>query len=265
MTNPKIAFIGLGAMGAPMAGRLLAAGYSVTSCANRNRAPIEALTASGIIEASSSTDAISDADIIMLVVWDEAQIDAILRDEKGALHAMKPGSCVLIMSTVAPDYCRALGNEAAKLGIRVFDCPLAGMPAGAEAGTLSLMVGGETGEDEPLLEALAVLGTVYRCGPLGAGQAVKLGNNAMFIGTMGLLLELREMMGVQGVEWDTFLEVLNNSTGRSFVSQNIPLPPSKTLPLAMPQKDVSRCVEAGGGIAMPVVESVLRNTLEYKD
>ena len=148
MSKPKIGFIGLGAMGKPMARRLLEAGYEVASCANRNRAPIEELEQIGLVDAGTAKAVVESADIVMLVVWDEAQIDGILRGENAALRSMKAGSTVFLMSTISPDYCRALATEASKRDVTVLDCPLAGMPIGAENGTLSLMLGGEVEDIE---------------------------------------------------------------------------------------------------------------------
>ena len=264
MAKPKIGFVGLGAMGAPMAKRLLEAGYTVTSRVNRNREPLEALLPLGIHEVSTAKDIGAVSDILMLVVWDEAQIDAVLKGADGALASLKPGSKVLLMSTVSPDYCRALAAEVADAGIAVLDCPLSGMPQGSAAGTLSLMIGGAVDDIEACRAPLEELGTIYRCGDTGAGQVVKLGNNAMVIATMGLLLEIRETVRAQGVDFEHFLSVLNNSTGRSFVSENMPLPPTPTAPHAMAQKDVGLMLAEGrrAGEQMPMLAACYRHTLE---
>ena len=264
MTKPKIGFIGLGAMGAPMARRLLEAGYDVVTSINRNRQPLDELSPLGLVDAGSAKAVGEVADILMLVVWDEAQIDSILKGPDGALSTLKPGSKVLLMSTISPEYCRELAAESADRQIAILDCPLSGMPQGAADGTLSLMVGGAEADIDACRAPLETLGTVYRCGDVGAGQVVKLGNNAMFIGTLGVLLEVREMVRAQGVDFDYFLEVLNKSTGRSFVSQNIPLPPSSTIPVAMPQKDISRALAAGKERKMPMLATCYSYTLEGK-
>ncbi len=264
MTKPKIGFIGLGAMGAPMAKRLLEAGFSVTSSVNRNREPLEALLPFGIKEAASPAEVGAAADILMLVVWDDEQIDTILKGENGALSTLKWGSKVLLMSTVSPEYCRKLAKESAAKKVSILDCPLSGMPQGSAAGTLSLMIGGEAKDIEACRPALEILGTIYHCGSVGAGQVVKLGNNAMVIATMGLLLEIRETIRSQGVDFDHFLSVLNQSTGRSFVSENIPMPPTSTTPHPMAQKDISLMLSVGkiAEQQMPILEACYRHTLE---
>ena len=251
-------------MGAPMARRLLEAGYTVTSRVNRNREPLEALLPLGIREVPTAKEIGAASDILFVVVWDEAQIDAVLKGDDGAIAALKPGSKVLLMSTVSPDYCRALAAEVASRGIAVLDCPVSGLPQGAAAGTLSLMIGGNAADIEACRAPLEELGTIYHCGETGAGQVVKLGNNAMVIATMGLLLEIRETVRSQGVDFDYFMSVLNNSTGRSFVSEHMPLPPTPTAPHAMAQKDVGLMLAAGrqAGEPLPMLAACYRHTLE---
>lgn len=128
------------------------------------------------------------------------------------------------------------------------------------------MIGGTPENIEACRSALEVLGTIYHCGGVGSGQVVKLGNNAMVIGTMGLLLEVREMVRAQGVDFETFVSILNQSTGRSFVSENMPMPPSSTVPHPMAQKDVSKMLEASRqtGAEAPMIETCYRHTLEGK-
>ncbi len=263
MSRPTVGFIGLGAMGEPMAGHLLAGGFQVTSCANRSREAIERLAAEGLEERDDAAAVGADADILMTIVFDEGQTDQVLRGERGALSTMRPGSVVVVMSTVSPSYCRALREEAATHGIEVIDCPVSGLPAGAKAGTLSLMVGGDAGAIEKCREALETMGTVRPCGAIGMGQIVKLANNAMVIGTMGLLLEVRELVQGHGMDFDDFKAILNDSTGRSFVSESMPMPRSATISMPMPSKDLSICLDAADecDALMPMVRRCYEHTL----
>ena len=167
------------------------------------------------------------------------------------------------MSTVSPSYCRALREEAATRRVEVIDSPVSGLPAGAKAGTLSLMVGGAEGAIERCREALETMGTIRPCGDIGMGQIVKLANNAVVIGTLGLLLEVRELVQGHGMDFDDFKAILNESTGRSFVSENMPMPPRATTSMAMPSKDLSICLSAADdcGAAMPMVKRCYEHTL----
>lgn len=254
-----VGFIGLGAMGEPMAANLLEAGIDVVSCANRSRDAIERLAASGLREVDDPAAVGAASDVVMTVVWDEQQNDRVLRGPGGALAAMTSGSTVIIMSTVSPTYCKELAAEAEASGITVLDCPISGMVQGAVDGTLTLMIGGEADAIERCRSVLEPMGTVSHCGPIGTGQVMKLGNNAMAIGTFALIMEVRDMVAAQGMDLETFMGFLNQSTGRSFVSENFPMPPKRVLLNGMPVKDMRRCLGAAAdaGLAMPMIERLL--------
>ena len=259
MTVTTVGFIGLGAMGEPMAANLLGAGLDVVSCANRSREAIERLAAEGLREVDSPAAVGAEADVVMTVVWDETQNDRVLRGPQGAIASMAPGGVVIVMSTVSPDYCKQLAAEAAASEIAVLDCPVSGMVGGAVDGTLTLMIGGEAADIERCRPVLEPMGTVSHCGPIGTGQVMKLGNNAMAIGTFGLLMEVRDMVAAQGMDLETFMEFLNRSTGRSQVSESWPMPPRRIEFTGMPVKDMRRCVAAGEavGVDMPMLERLL--------
>ena len=133
------------------------------------------------------------------------------------------------------------------------------MVKGAVEGTLTLMIGGEEADIERCRDALEAMGTISHCGPIGTGQVMKLGNNAMVTGTYGLLMEVREMAAAQGMNLDTFMDFLNDSTGRSFVSENMPLPPKRITFTGMPVKDLRRCLAASAdvGTAMPMIQRLI--------
>lgn len=243
MIKVNVGFVGLGAMGEPMCGHVLAAGYSVYSSANRNREPIERLKAQGLIEKENPGQVGAESDILFTIVWDESQNDMVIRGEAGALCKMKPGSTIIVMSTISPAYCRTLASEAADFGIDVLDCPVSGLVSGAQDATLSLMVGGDDDVIERCRPVLETMGNILHCGPIGTGQAVKLGNNAISLGTYQLIQEVRDAVAAEGVDLDNFMQILNQSTGRSFVSQNFPMPKRRRPLLPMPEKDISRCLQ----------------------
>ena len=245
MSMLKVGIIGLGAMGEPMASRLLDAGYHVFSCANKSRAAIDRLIGKGLRERSTPKDVGTEADVLMSVVFSEEQNDQILRGVDGALAGLKPGGIILLMSTISPDYCRALASEAEEIGITVLDCPLSGLRKGAEEGTLSLLLGGDEETIEKCRKVLEVLGTVMPCGPLGSGQVTKLANNALFLCTLDLLQDVQDIVIRNGMDIDVFMDNLNKSTGRSFVSQNIPIPKDRMPLYPMPEKDLKTCLQVG--------------------
>ena len=207
MQRPTIGFIGLGAMGEPMAARLLDAGFRVVSSVNRSRDAIERLAVKGIEERETPREVGEHADILMTMVWDEEQTDRVLRGEGGALSTLREGAMVVVMSTVSPVYCQELAREAASSGVDVIDCPVSGLEAGARDGTLTLLAGGGAATIERCREAFDVLGATMHCGDIGAGQAMKLGNNAVAIGTWALVQEVREVVGAYGMDSARFLKI----------------------------------------------------------
>ena len=254
-SNPVIGFVGLGAMGEPMVARLLDAGFHVVSCVNRSRAAMERLAPRGLVEMASPREVGKASDVLMCCVFDEAQNDAVLRGEHGALSAMKPGSMVLLMSTISPGYCRSLAEDAGSSGVSVLDCPLSGLVQGAVEGTLTLMIGGAVAEIERCEPVLAPLGTVMRCGELGAGQVMKLANNAIVLSTFSLVLEVRDLVATYGMDLNNFMQILNQSTGRSLVSERFPMPNGRLKIQGMPEKDISTCLRLAEelGIDLPMV------------
>lgn len=256
MSKPRIGFIGLGDMGRPMARRLLEAGYTVASCANRRREAFEALKPKGLIEESSPRAVGARSDILLTLVVDDKQTDAVLLGPDGALAGLPRGAIVLIMSTLAPTYCRQMAERAAGLGITVLDCPISGGPPGAEQGTLALIAGGDAAALETARSALEVLGKPFLCGGVGAGQIAKLANNALAFVTAGALVEVRALARAYGMDIPQLMQIINCSTGRSFVSAGWEsfLPSWDHLAL-LGQKDISLCLEVAkaAGVPLPLV------------
>lgn len=259
MPRPTIGFIGLGAMGEPMAARLLDAGFRVVSSINRSRDAIERLAAKGIEERETPRDVGAHADILMTIVWDEEQTDRVLCGEDGALSTLREGAIVVLMSTMSPVYCQALAKEVASQRVDLVDCPVSGLVAGAREGTLTLMAGGDAATIDRCREAFDALGTTMHCGGIGAGQAMKIGNNAIALGTWALIQEVREVVGAYGMDLDRFMEILNVSTGRSFVSKNFPMPRRRVTWPAMPVKDLSLCLDVARkfDVEAPLVKASL--------
>ena len=260
-TSKRIAFIGLGAMGEPMAERLIDAGFTVTSCANRSRDAIERLASKGLVECATAAEAASGADIFVSIVFDEEQNDQVLRGDSGALAVLSPGSTIVLMSTISPSYCQGVAREAGERGIHVLDCPVSGRVEGAVAGTLTLMVGGDQSVISQCAEAFAAMGNAIRCGDVGAGQLTKVANNTLFISTFALLQELREVIESYGMDFKQFIEVLNQSTGRSWVSENVGIPRQRMALPEMPVKDlgIGRDLASELSIDVPLIKQVLEH------
>jgi 3-hydroxyisobutyrate dehydrogenase-like beta-hydroxyacid dehydrogenase len=219
MTKPIIGFIGLGDMGEPMAARLLQHGFQVLSSINRRRDAIERLKPIGIVERANPREVAGACDILISIVVDEEQTERILRGPDGALATLRPGSTIVLMSTLAPAYCQALATELHPKGIDLIDCPVSGGPMGAEKGTLALIAGGDPSTIERCRSALEKMGTIYPCGAVGLGMVAKLANNAVGLLTIPLVREARAMAAAYGMDMDTLMAVMRAGTANSFIVQ----------------------------------------------
>ena len=178
-----IAFIGLGVMGRPMARRLLGAGFPV-SVFNRSRPPIDVLAAEGARPGTSLADTVAGAEIVITMLPDTPDVEAVVAGEDGVLAHAGAGALLVDMSTIAPGAARALAARAAGTGRRMLDAPVSGGDAGAQGGTLSIMVGGASEDVERARPAFEAMGkTITHCGGPGSGQLVK-ACNQIVVGTV---------------------------------------------------------------------------------
>jgi len=217
----KVGFIGLGDMGKPMAKRLLKAGIPVTSCYHIRREPLEEIVNLGATAVSSPEEVARASDVIISIVRDEAQTSEVLWGQEGVMNGVKPGTIILIMSTLSPSFCQKAASEAGKKGVGVLDAPVSGASPAAEAGTLTIMVGGQSQlleECRPILEAMGK--NIFHLGEIGMGQAAKLANNVIVltgicVATEGLALGVKA-----GVDLDRMLEIIRVSSGNSWVIEH---------------------------------------------
>ena len=175
--TPRIAFLGLGIMGAGMAGRLLDAGFPLTVY-NRSAARTHALEARGALVAESPRSAASGADIIFSMVADDEASRATWDGEQGALAGARPGSIVVECSTLTVGRVQELADAAARAGCTFVDAPVTGSKMHAAAGELLFLVGAEDDALARIRPALEAMGkTIIHLGPIGSGALVKLINN----------------------------------------------------------------------------------------
>jgi 2-hydroxy-3-oxopropionate reductase len=188
MTIPKkIAFIGIGLMGLPMAKHLLAAGHQVVVW-NRTPAKAAALTDHGGVVAKTPEQAVQDADLIITMLSDGAVVDAILQAPE-LQAALQQGSLWVDMSSTQPVQARAQSARLEKLGIAHLDAPVSGGTKGAEAASLAIMVGGQEETFLAALPILSIMGRPVHVGPSGSGQLAKLANQAIVAVTIGAVAE----------------------------------------------------------------------------
>lgn len=181
----KIAFIGLGLMGRPMALNLLKAGHAVTVWARRAES-MQALVAAGATAAASPAEAARDAALAISMVADAPDVAEVMLGERGVVHGAPAGLVAIDMSTIAPAAARDIAARLAAAGIAFLDAPVSGGEVGAIAGTLSIMAGGPAAafaRAEPAFAAMG--GNVVHVGESGAGQVAKAANQ--IVTGMGVL------------------------------------------------------------------------------
>ena len=216
-TPQKVAFIGLGVMGYPMAGHLAQAGHQVTVY-NRNPAKAEQWSAQFKHEwAATPALAAAQADIVMACVGNDDDLRAIFLGPDGALAGMKAGTLFIDHTTASAEVARELGDLASSKGASFIDAPISGGQAGAQKGVLSIMCGGKAEDMErarPLMMTYAQACTLM--GPLGSGQLCKMVNQ---IAVVGLLQGLAEAMAFgerAGLDMEQALSVLTKGAARSW-------------------------------------------------
>jgi 2-hydroxy-3-oxopropionate reductase len=203
-----VAVIGLGIMGSPMAVNLVKAGYDVVGY-NRSKAKAEALVAQGGRAAESVGDAVSAADVVVTMLPDSPDVEAVVLGEEGLVAHARPRSLWIDASTIRPDVSVRLAEVAGRRAIRAVDAPVSGGEAGAIEASLSIMVGGSVDDVEaarPVLEAVG--STVVHVGPAGAGQTVKAANQLIVAGTIELVAEALVFLDAHGVDAEAAVKVL---------------------------------------------------------
>ncbi|HKF78853.1 MAG TPA: NAD(P)-dependent oxidoreductase [Candidatus Dormibacteraeota bacterium] len=196
----RVGFVGLGLMGLPMARRVLRAGFRLT-VHNRTAAKAAPLVAEGAEQAATPAEAAERSDIVITMVTDSPDVEAVVAGEHGLLAGAAPGTTWIDMSTISPEVTRRLGAAAAAGGVECLDAPVSGGPPGAEAGTLSIMAGGRREVLDACRPLLQVMGTtIVHVGDLGAGQVTKACNQMVIAATLAGIAEALVLGARAGVE-----------------------------------------------------------------
>jgi 3-hydroxyisobutyrate dehydrogenase-like beta-hydroxyacid dehydrogenase len=261
-----IGFVGLGAMGGRIAGRLLDAGNTVYGT-NRTRSSAEPLVERGMIWHDSPREVAEQAEVIFSMVTDSAALEAITRGPEGILAGLRPGSVYVDMSTVDPDASRELAELVRELGSAMLDAPVSGSVPAAQEGTLAIMVGGDAAafaHVEPLLRQLGR--TVTHVGENGKALMVKLAVNISLAAQMiafseGVLLAERG-----GVDPALVIEVLTSSAiGSPMLSVRGPLvldrPEQAWFDVKLMHKDIGLALAQGRKREVPLPSTALANEL----
>ncbi len=212
-----IAFLGLGIMGSPMSVNLSRAGFDVVGY-NPHPERTEALVEAGGRAAGSIAEAVTEADVVAVMVPDSPDVTLVLSGEDGVFDSARPGTLVIDFSSIRPDVTVELASTAKDKGLRLLDAPVSGGEAGAKNAALSIMVGGEAtdfAEAEPIFGAVGK--TVVHVGPSGSGQTVKAANQLIVAANIQVLAEALVFLEAYGVDTEAALEVLGGGLAGSTV------------------------------------------------
>ena len=212
-----IAFIGLGHMGLPMARNLLKAGFALRVF-DLLQSAVDSLAAEGATPAASAAEAVAGASVVVSMLPASRHVEGLYLGESGLMALIAPGSLVLECSTIAPESARKVHAAASARGVAMLDAPVSGGTAGAAAGTLTFMVGGDAAVLERARPVLSAMGkNLFHAGPDGAGQVAKVCNNQLLAVQMIGTAEALALGVANGLDAATLAEIMRQSSGGNWV------------------------------------------------
>ena len=216
----RVGFVGLGTMGGAMAANVARAGFEVSAW-NRTPGRAAELGELGVRLAASPAEVAAASEVVVTIVSDTPDVEAVLFGEAGVAAGATPGSIVVDMSTIAPSATRDFAARLGARGVRMLDAPVSGGSEGAKKGSLSIFVGGDPADLERVRPVLASMGTtITHVGPIGAGQAVKAVNQVILAGAYlgvaeGIVLAIKA-----GLDVDQVVAALSGGAAQSWVLAN---------------------------------------------
>jgi 3-hydroxyisobutyrate dehydrogenase-like beta-hydroxyacid dehydrogenase len=216
----EIGFVGVGIMGQRMCRNLLRAGFPVAAY-DRDATALQRAAGLGTSPAPDLPTLARQADVVLLSLPGPPQVLAVAEGPRGLLAHMRPGSLLCDLSTADPGTSRRVFEAAKAAAVHALDCPVSGGPTGAEAGTLTVMVGGDAaalGTARPVLQAIGK--KIVHCGGPGAGQAAKLVNQALVAVHTAAAFEALLVGRKLGLDLDTMVSILRTSSGGDWMLEN---------------------------------------------
>lgn len=215
----RIGFIGLGAMGNPMASNYINAGYEV-SVYDISKQNVEQLKLKSAIACKNPSEVAQKSDIVLCSLPNGAIVQETMTGKNGVFSGCRKGAVVIDLSSVSPVTSIQLSQKANELGISYLDVPVSGGVTGAKAGTLTLMVGGDREVFESVKPELECIGSnIFYIGENGSGDIMKIVNNLMLGANMAALAEAIVLGEKYGLNLETMINIINISSGRSYVSE----------------------------------------------
>lgn len=271
MNSLRIAFLGTGLMGAPMARRLLGAGFDVTVW-NRTIAKAQALAPDNARVAESAAAAVAEAEIVVLMLETGPIVGEVLFGEGAVAAALNPGALVVDMSSIPPSTARDHALKLGQMGVGHLDAPVSGGTRGAAEGTLAIMAGGPDDAFERAAPVFAAMGRAIRVGPSGAGQLAKLANQVIVAVTIGAVSEALLLASAGGADAGAVREAIRGGFAESrilsehglrMVERNF-LPGG---PIRMQVKDLDTALDAAAeaGVTLPLLQDVRDRFVHVRD
>jgi len=196
----RVGFIGLGAMGRPMASRLLAAGHELAVWARRSQSAA-ALQAEGATFCATPAELAARSEVVFTIITTGRDVSEVVLGPRGLRAGFAPDSVLVDMSTIAPGEARTIAAALGEAGVHMLDAPVSGGAVGAQAGSLAIMAGGEAGILERVRPLLEVFGkTIVHVGPSGAGQVAKACNQMLMVAVIEANAEALRLVAASGVD-----------------------------------------------------------------
>lgn len=212
----RVAFIGLGNMGGPMAANLIKAEHDVRVF-DLSQDAMHALEKEGATIANSAAEAVKDAEFVISMLPASKHVEALYLGDDGIASVIPKEALIIDSSTISADCARDLARELNEQGLRFIDAPVSGGVAGAKSGTLTFICGGDSADIEEAKVVLGVMGkNVLRAGEHGAGQVAKICNNMLLAVLMAGTSEALQLGRANGLDAKVLSEIMLQSSGRNW-------------------------------------------------
>ncbi|MFT0851240.1 3-hydroxyisobutyrate dehydrogenase [Achromobacter sp. F4_2707] len=215
----RIAFIGLGNMGGPMAQNLLKAGFEL-AVFDLVPAAVQSLVDSGAASAASAEQCVQNAEVVISMLPASRHVEGLYLGSEGLLAKIAPGTLVIECSTIAPESARKVAAAAEQAAIRMIDAPVSGGTGGAVAGTLTFIVGGKADDLAAAMPYLEKMGkNIFHAGDSGAGQVAKICNNMLLGILMAGTSEALALGAANGLDPKVLSDIIAKSSGRNWATE----------------------------------------------
>ena len=264
----KVGFIGLGIMGMPMARNLIKAGFKVVAY-NRTVSKAEVLVKEDAKKASSPKELAKECPVVITIVSDTPDVEAVILGKSGVIEGIKPGSVVIDMSTISPRATRDIAARLKEKGADMLDAPVSGGEQGAVNGTLSIMVGGDAEvfrRCQPIFKAMGK--NIAHVGPNGMGQTVKLMNQILVVGNLNAVVEALVFGQKAGVDLEKAVTAVKDGAAGSWQLENLGPRILKRdfrpgFMIDLQQKDLNLVMQASTEMKIPLPVTSLVHQMYY--